>query len=574
MGSARLCSVTMAVLLGCGLPLAGRAQSVTPGEVDRAARQGEQLLREQQQLQEERQAERDRQRQRPAGEVLPAQPTPSNGEPAAGKCIDVRSLDLVGARHLPAEAVEPIRASVVGHCLGAPELNAVLRAVTGAYVTRGLITSRAYLPPQDTADGKLTIVVVEGTVERVEVEPAGSASTATAFPHVAGQVLDLRELEQGIDQLNRLSSNNASLDVRPGSTPGSSVIVVANSARRRVMGSLGTDNTGSPATGQWMGTATVLIDDLLDLNDGLVLSHSRSVDDPAGPAMSRATSVAYSVPYGWLTANLLYSESAYGSVVQGVTQDFTTTGTGRTTTLRGDYVAYRDQTRKLTFYTGLTRRDSDNFVAGQRIEASSRRAALFDGSVNLSVASGGSLWSFDAGLSHGLSWLGGLNDPPGLPGNAPRAQFTKVTAGASLSHGFEPFGVRTQLSSTVAGQWSNDVLYSSEQVAIAGPFSVRGYRDGRVFGDRGMTFRNELAFPFSLASGSRAALAVRPFVGADFGKTWAHDAVPGAYLSGWAAGTSLAWSSISAQLSWSGSASHSAAIARDHMFFARFAASF
>jgi hemolysin activation/secretion protein len=167
-----------------------------------------------------------------------------------------------------------------------------------------------------------------------------------------------------------------------------------------------------------------------------------------------------------------------------------------------------------------------------------------------------------------------MNDPPGLPGNAPRAQFTKVTAGASLTHGFEPFGLRTQLSSTLAGQWSNDVLYPSEQVALAGPFAVRGYRDGRVFGDRGMTWRNELAFPFALASGSRAALAVRPFVGADFGKVWAHDDVPGAYLSGWSTGTSVAWSTVSVQLSWSGAAWRSDSIAQDHMFFARFAASF
>jgi hemolysin activation/secretion protein len=574
MGSVRRIAVILTGLGACALPVYLWAQSVTPAEIERAARQAEQLQRNQQQLEEQRQAERDRLRQRPAGALLPPQPAPEEGTEPPAKCITVRSVELVGARHLPADVVDPIRASAVGRCLGTADLNALLRAITGAYVSRGLITSRAYLPAQDTSKGKLTIVVVEGTVERVDVSPPGTASTATAFPHVVGEVLNLRQLEQGIDQLNRLSSNNASLDVQPGSTPGSSVIVVANPARRRLMGSFSADDTGSAATGEWLGTATVLVDDPLALNDGLVLSHSRSLDDPAGPPMSRSTSVSYFIPYGWLTGNLLYSESAYGSVVPGVTRNFTSRGTTRTTTLRADYVAYRDQTRKLTLYGGLTRRDSENFIADQLIEASSRNLVSLTTSANLSVLLGGSLWTFDFGVARGLAWLGGLSDPGDLPGNAPRAQFTKISTGAGVARGFETFGVRTQLSSTLATQWSNDVLYSSEQMAIAGPFSVRGYRDGRLFGDRGMTWRNELAFPVSFGALANIGLAIRPFVGADYGKVWAHGSVPGAYLSGWAAGTNLAWSSVNAQLSWSGSAWRSQPVAPDHMFFARFTASF
>jgi hypothetical protein len=43
-------AVLAAVLAACGLPLAARAQSVTPGELGNAARLGEQLQRLQQEL--------------------------------------------------------------------------------------------------------------------------------------------------------------------------------------------------------------------------------------------------------------------------------------------------------------------------------------------------------------------------------------------------------------------------------------------------------------------------------------------------------------------------------------------
>jgi hemolysin activation/secretion protein len=572
--SARIRAAIFAALAAYGLPVFVWAQSVRPGELENAARQGEQLLRQQQQIQEERQRERDRERQQPAGQELPAAPSATPLVPDEGKCVDVRGLDVVGARLVSQKQISQLQNEVAGHCIGTKELNALLRRITDIYVSQGYVTSRAYVPPQNTKDGRLTIVVVEGTVEHVEVEPKGSVSAATAFPNMTGHVFNLRDAEQGIDQLNRLSTNNAKLDIRPGSTPGSSVLVIMNSPRRRVTGSFSSDDTGTDATGVWQGTATVIADNPIGINDNLLISHSRSIDDPAGPAMSRATSVSYSVPYGWWTGSLSYSESAYATVVQGITRSFVTSGTSRNETLRFDRVGYRDQSRKLTFYADITRRDSENFVADQLINASSRVLTLLDLSSNLSITQGGALWSFDVGLSRGVTWLGGLHDAADLPGSAPHGQFMKMTAGAGVTRGFEPFGLRTQVSSTFAGQWSNDTLYSSEQVAIAGPFAVRGFRDVRLFGDRGFTWRNELGFPFAIGPGNVFPISVRPFVGSDFGKVLAHNDVPGAYLSGWATGVNLAFASTSLQLSWSGAAWRSGSVPSDHLFFARLATSF
>jgi hemolysin activation/secretion protein len=290
--------------------------------------------------------------------------------------------------------------------------------------------------------------------------------------------------------------------------------------------------------------------------------------------MSRATTASYSIPYGWWTGSLLYSESAYATVVPGVTRSFVTSGTSRNETVRFDRVGFRDQSRKLTFYADITRRDTDNFVAGQRIDASSRVLTLLDLSANLSVAKGQSLWSFDAGLSRGVSWLGGFHDPGDLPGAAPHGEFLKLTADAGVTRGFEPFGIRTQVSSNFAGQWTNDTLYASEQFALSGPFAVRGYRAVRLFADRGFTLRNEVGFPLAVGSSSAHPIGVRPFIGADFGKEFAHNDVHSAHLSGWAAGSSFAFASTSLQLSWSGAAWRSRSVPTDHLFFARFVASF
>src|SRR5262249_51154807 len=149
--------------------------------------------------------------------------------------------------------------------------------------------------------------------------------------------------------------------------------------------------------------------------DGLVLSHTRALDDPAGPAASHSTALSYSVPYGWWTGSLTLSDASYDSVVQGLTRSFVTSGTSKNAGLRFERVAYRDQSKKLTVYAGLTRRDSQNYIEGLLIDASSRVLTVLDLQSNLSVARGGTLWSFDLGASRGLTWFGALDDAASRP---------------------------------------------------------------------------------------------------------------------------------------------------------------
>ena len=563
------------VLVACGLPTLVVAQSVIPGELNNAARAGENFLRQQQEIQDERQRQRDRTQQQPGGEPLPESRARAADTQAQGQCVEAKALEIVGARLLHQDQIAHLQHDIVGRCVGTRDLNILLQRITDLYVARGYVTTRAYIPAQDTLGGHLTIVVIEGKVEKIEVKPHGSASAATAFPGMRGEVFNLRDAEQGIDQLNRLSSNNAKIDIRPGSTPGASILEVDNTPSRRISGSLSTDDTGSAATGLWQGTATLVADDPLRINDGLLFSFTRNLDRPeAGPAMSRATTANYSIPYGWWTGSLMYTETAYDSLVPGVTQSFVTSGKSRNETLRLDRVAYRDQSTKLTVYADITRRDIQNFVAGQLINTSSRTLSLLDLAANLSVAQGQTMWTFDAGLSRGVRWFGALHDAGDLQGNAPHGEFLKETAGAGMARGFSLGGLRAQISSSVSGQWSNDVLFPSEQIAITSPFAVRGFRDVNLFGDRGVTWRNELGFPFVLPSGKRIPISIRPYVGADAGKTWSHDGVAGGYLASATAGLSVSVATVHAEVSWSNSTFHSSGLAPDHYIFARLAASF
>lgn len=97
----------------------------------------------------------------------------------------------------------------------------MLKSLTDHYLRRGYVTTRAYLPQQDLKHGELNIIVVEGRLEGLDSSSLASPlESAMTFPGTVGEVLDLRELEQWVDQLSRLPSRQPQLEVLPGQAVG------------------------------------------------------------------------------------------------------------------------------------------------------------------------------------------------------------------------------------------------------------------------------------------------------------------------------------------------------------------
>ncbi|MDT3723319.1 POTRA domain-containing protein, partial [Pseudomonas oryzihabitans] len=100
----------------------------------------------------------------PGPAATPAAPPPSD----EGRCFTLRTIVLQGADHLSAAERARLTRPYEGQCVGVNQLNALLKAVTDAYLAHGYVTSRAYLPQQDLSQGTLTILVVEGKLESIQ----------------------------------------------------------------------------------------------------------------------------------------------------------------------------------------------------------------------------------------------------------------------------------------------------------------------------------------------------------------------------------------------------------------------
>jgi hemolysin activation/secretion protein len=191
---------------------------------------------------------------------------------------------------------------------------------------------------------------------------------------------------------------------------------------------------------------------------------------------------------------------------------------------------FRDQKSRFSLASGLTRKEGNNFLAGQFLGVSSRTLSIFDLDTSYTTIVADGVLSLDLGYSKGTKMLGALKDPAFLPANSPKAQFGKLRYVA---------GERMSFNTQLTGQQAKDTLYGSEQILIGGLYTVRGFVGTTLSGDSGNYVRNDLSWLTSVSTGQKK-IPLRLYTGLDFGSV--RNRVPGipqGRLVGMALGASM-----------------------------------
>ena len=483
-------------------------------------------------LREQRQRELQREATQPPAQIENRVPTAPDvrvedvEETATTFAID--RIEVVGNTVLSDADVEAITAPFAGRRLGANRINLLLRRFTEAFVARGYITTRAYLGEQNLASGVLRVTVVPGRVESFQLNgktlrpgplplfdtAAGGwitdAGTVWQFP-ATGDTLRLADLEQGVDQLNRLRRNRAEMQILPGQTPGGSVVALANQPGDRFRFNAGVDNYGSRVTGISRTRLGIDADNALGLQESLGVSYVGTTDTNAAVA-----SVA--VPFGYNTFSYTASMSEYQNTIGDTALLY-----GRTLghTFGWNRVMTRDQHGRQALDLTLTWRKTEREI--NNLELDPQRLTVLRAAWN-------GLWRFaangqqgyvtaEAGYSRGLSPFHATPDPSDIRHDEAHAQFNKLDANTTLQLPLPVIAERLQLAwrAQLVGQWTDVALFGSEQIYAGGGMStVRGFREGVIAGDRGAYLRNEVAWANAPAI---AGIRMEPYVFLDGGET-------------------------------------------------------
>lgn len=412
-------------------------------------------------------------------------PDPGPAQARGGPCFQINQLTVEGVTLLSPEELAAITRKYVPRCMQGADIQAVMRELDAAYADQGYITSKTYIPPQNLQDGSLTLSMLEGTVEGILLIDAekqieskrGERQLQTAFPNAAGELFQLRDFEQGLDQMNRLASVEAILKLQPGEEPGGSYVIVQRVQEDRVRGYARLDNQGSESTGRNKLSFDLEVDDLFGANDAWTLGYS-------GSENTNALSVFGSVPYGYWTIETELAYSEYLTPLNTLSELF---GASHTAGLKARYVAHRDQTSTTELNFGLRVRKSDRFINDVRLTP--QNLSTFSLGVKHLRLGEKARNSYDATLTFGTTLLGADKDEPGIGSDIPRAQFFKINAGWQRQGALGQAGT---LVTDLRAQWSPHTLYGTEQLSLGSSSTVRGYEASVATGDMGVYMRNDL----------------------------------------------------------------------------------
>jgi len=401
-----------------------------------------------------------------------------------------------------------------GNCIGREGFNLIVRRLTEKILAKGYTTTRLSIPEQDISTGILKLTLIPGVLHQIRFADPAVTSRLNAFPVKAGELLNLRDIEQGLEQMKRVTSQDVDMQLVPAEALGESDVVVSLKRTKpwKITGNL--DDTGSKGTGKVQGGLNLGWDNLLDASDVLNVGVSSDGDRDARAKGTSGYNASYSVPYGYWTASLSGNEYQYHQRIAGLFQTFVSRGKSQGLEGKVGYLFYRDQVQKYTAQFRLGRRWSHAFIDDTEVAVQYRNNTFFELALVHKHYFGEAQLDVTGAYRGGVPWFGAQRDPAALLPDTPRFSYALETLDATLSTPFTVMETRFSYTGTLHAQNANTRLYPSEWFLIGNRWSVRGF-DGEnsLAAEKGFYVRNEFGIPIGKTEQS-AYLAL------DFGKVY------------------------------------------------------
>ncbi|HBL14855.1 MAG TPA: hemolysin activation/secretion protein [Cyanobacteria bacterium UBA11162] len=456
----------------------------------------------------------------PLEELLPQiEDTPSIPQPSPEQIpgtIIVKQFQVIGSTVFTSEELAPILEPFTQRPISFAQLLEAQDAITQFYQDRGYLNSGAFIPPQTLQNGVVTIEVIEGEVEAIEVtgtrrlKPSyirSRLALATQAPLNQERLLTALQLLQ-LDPL----IENLSAELAAGSRPGLSQLEIKVQEADAFSSQLTLDNQRSPSVGSIRRQLQLTHGNLLGFGDRFNLTYSNTDGN------NTLDDISYTLPINPRnrTLSLSYSRSQ-SNIIEEPFDRLNIESKSRSYELT--YRHPLKQTPTVEFALGLTasRQETETSLLDMPFPLSA--GANDNGETKISALrffqeytqrSNRNVFALRSQFTLGINAFNAT-----INSNAPDSEFFAWRGQAQYLHLLAPDTILVLRSDL---QLADQALVPLEQFSVGGQLTVRGYRQDTLLADNGLFASAELRFPILRIPDWKMLVQVTPFF--DFGTVW------------------------------------------------------
>lgn len=443
----------------------------------------------------------------------------SNSDSNIPTSIVVDNFEIQGNTVFSSEDIQQVVSDYQGRPLSISELFQVRTAVTKLYTESGYVNSGAYIPPQELEDGTVTIAVLEGKLEDINVTGTKRLNpdyVRSRLEIAADSPVNVDALLEAL-QLLRLDPliKNVSAELSAGITPGTSLLDVEIEEADNFKVGVNFDNKRSPSVGTNRRGAGLSHANLLGFGDKLALDYNNTEG-------SNSIDLSYVLPVNAKNGSL---RLAYGYSNNDIVEDpFTPLD-----------IESESSYYELGFRQPLVLKPNQEFTMGLNFSFQESKTRLLDTPFALSrganedgetrigairlfqeyvARNDRQVFALRSQFSVGLDVFGSTINNDGRPDSSFFAWRGQSQWVRRLDEDFL-FLLRGDM------QFSSSDLVALEQFRVGGFDSVRGYRQDLVLGDNGVFASAEVRVPLLRFRKIDGVVQLTPFI--DLGSVWNND---------------------------------------------------
>ncbi len=433
--------------------------------------------------------------------------------------ITVDKIEIKGSTVFSQEDFEEITEKYTNRPITFAEILQLRSQITKFYLSKGYITSGAFIPIQKFQDGTVEIEVIEGGLEEIKVTGNRRLKSGYIRSRIAGATKKPLNRENLLEALQLLQLNplidQLSAELSAGTRPGESLLEITISETKTFNTQLSLDNKRSPAVGSFRRQIQVSEANLFGWGDSISGGYSNTDG-------SNVFDFNYTLPINPRNGTLAFS---YGSSDSDVIEspfnvlDIQSQSRYYELSFRQPIILTLNE----EFSLGITasRRESKATLSpdGDEIPFPNSPGADDEGRTRISAVRFFQEWTnrtssqvfalrsqFSIGLDAFDSTINSESPDSRFYAWRGQAQWVRLLGPDAL------LLLRGDI------QLADRPLVPLEQVGIGGQETVRGYRQDVLLTDNAVFASAEVRFPIVRFAGENNLLQLAPFV--DFGTAW------------------------------------------------------